>query len=155
MLHDPVIQKRIDQIKQFKYDVFISHAHEDKNKIVLPIVKEINKYGLRYWFDNEQIKIGDSITKKISSGIKNSRFILPIISSKFVDKTWTIIELQTALNMQFSSGLTKVLPILVVQNDDKEYILSKLTLIRDLFYIVWEDNPEYIVSLIIERLAAD
>lgn len=152
---DPIIQRRVDQISKFKYDVFISHAFEDNETVVMPIVKEINNYGLRYWYDSEQLKIGDSITRKINSGLNDSRFVLAIISSTFVDKNWTMIELQTALNMQFSSGNTKVLPVLVVKNDDKEYILNKISFIRDLVYVAWEDNPEYITNVILERLSAD
>lgn len=152
---DPIIQKRLQQISSFKYDVFISHAYEDKEEVVMPIVREINKYGLRYWYDSEQLKLGDSITKKINSGINESRFLLAVISSTFVNKNWTMTELQTALNMQFSNGTLKVLPILVVKNNDKEYILNNLAFIRDLVYIVWENNAEEIVNVIAERLSAE
>ena len=152
---DPIIQKRLSQISSFKYDVFISHAFEDKEDVVLPIVKEINKYGLRYWYDSEQLKLGDSITKKINRGINESRFLLAILSSTFVNKNWTMTELQTALNMQISSGTLKVLPILVVKNNDKEYILNNLAFIRDLVYIVWNDNAEEIVNVTAERLSSE
>jgi len=150
--NDPIIQRRVDLISKFKYDVFISHAHEDKESVVIPIVNEINKYGLRYWYDREQLRIGDSIVKKINSGINESRFVLAIISSAFVSKNWTMTEFQTALNMQISSDNLKVLPILVVRNNDKEYILSKISYLRDLVYVIWEDNPGYIANMIAERL---
>ena len=44
--------KEPDVRGQFKYDIFISHASEDKADFVRPLAAELNKRGLRVWYAN-------------------------------------------------------------------------------------------------------
>jgi hypothetical protein len=45
------------------YDVFISHASEDKEEIALPLAHRLQKLGLKVWLDRFEISIGDSIRR--------------------------------------------------------------------------------------------
>ncbi len=47
-----------------QYDVFVSHAWEDKESFADEFVKELNKLNLRVWYDTSQIKWGDSMRAK-------------------------------------------------------------------------------------------
>ena len=49
-----------------QYDVFVSHAWEDKESFADEFVKELNKLNLRVWYDTSQIKWGDSMRAKFS-----------------------------------------------------------------------------------------
>ena len=126
-----------------KKDIFISHASEDKKAIVEPLVKTLEANNISCWYDANEIGWGDSITSKINQGLANSKYGLVVLSEVFINKGWTIAELNNLLNMEISNGEKKVLPLLV---GDEETILSKLPLLRDKKYIVWEDNPHHIVS---------
>jgi RES domain-containing protein len=151
---DPVIQKRLTEISRFAFDVFISHASED-NDIVVPVVREINKYGLRYWFDQEQIGLGDRITKGINEGMHRSRFVLAIISTSYANKAWTMAELNAALTKQISNQSTIILPVLVGNKQQQAEILDKVYLLRDSRYIEWDNNPERIVHLVVSQLSKE
>jgi len=42
-----------------KFDVFISHASEDKDDIVRPLANALQAAGLEVWYDEFELKIGD------------------------------------------------------------------------------------------------
>src|SRR5680860_389784 len=42
------------------HDVFISHATEDKDEIVRPLATALAAKGLRVWYDEFELRIGDS-----------------------------------------------------------------------------------------------
>ena len=55
--------------KTYKYDFFISHASEDKEDLVRPLVEACKNSALKIWFDNEQIEWGDNLRKSIDEGL--------------------------------------------------------------------------------------
>jgi len=75
------------------YDVFISHASEDKDDVVRPLATALKKGGLSVWYDEFEMKIGDSLRRKIDKGIANSRFGIVVLSRNFIDKGWPNYEL--------------------------------------------------------------
>ena len=101
-----------EMIKQddIQYDVFISHASEDKETFVKPFVDELKKLDIVVWYDNDAIKWGDSIRKKIDEGLRNSRFGIVVISNDFIRKYWTNHELDGLFNLE-ESGTSRILPI--------------------------------------------
>jgi len=76
-----------------KYDVFISHASEDKEEVVRPLANTLKDLGLIVWYDEFELKIGDSLRRKIDMGLANSRFGVVVLSHSFLKKGWTNYEL--------------------------------------------------------------
>lgn len=76
-----------------KYDVFISHASEDKDDIVRPMANALKSEGLSVWFDEFELRIGDSLRRKIDRGLASSRVGLVVLSHAFIAKGWTNYEL--------------------------------------------------------------
>ena len=76
-----------------EYDVFMSHASEDKESIARPLTEALEARCLRVWFDNQEILIGDSIRQKIEEGLAQSRYGVVILSKPFISKFWTNFEL--------------------------------------------------------------
>ena len=52
-----------------QYDVFISHASEDKDEIVRPLANALRSEGLEVWYDEFSLRIGDSLRRKIDHGL--------------------------------------------------------------------------------------
>ena len=92
------------------YDVFISHATEDKDEIVRPLVKALTDCGLRMWYDESELRIGDSLRGKIDEGLAKSRFGIVVLSHTFFQKKWTKFELN-ALVAQEMADKTVILPL--------------------------------------------
>jgi len=92
------------------YDVFISHASEDKDEVVRPLARALKEVGLSVWYDEFELKIGDSLRKKIDKGLANSRFGIVVLSKDFFRKGWTNYELDGIVSKAVS-GEQIILPI--------------------------------------------
>ena len=92
------------------YDVFISHASEDKDSIVRSLADELVARGLKVWYDEFTLSIGDSLRQKIDAGLARSRVGLVVLSPAFVDKGWTNYELDGIVTRTIS-GEQILLPI--------------------------------------------
>ena len=75
------------------YDVFISHASEDRDAIVRPLAIALKAEGLVVWYDEFELMIGDSLRRKIDRGLAMSRVGLVVLSEAFIAKGWTNYEL--------------------------------------------------------------
>jgi len=104
------------------YDVFISHASEDKDEIVRPLANALVRYGLSVWYDEFEMKIGDSLRRKIDKGLATSRFGIVVISRDFIRKGWTNYELDGIITRSVS-GEQQLLPIWhnITKNEVVEY----------------------------------
>ncbi len=76
-----------------QYDVFISHASEDKKDVVTPLAKALRAGSLSVWYDDFELKIGDSLRRNIDRGIASSRFGIVVLSKAFFGKGWPNYEL--------------------------------------------------------------
>lgn len=92
------------------YDVFISHASEDKDDIVRSLANALSSRGLEVWYDEFTLRIGDSLRQKIDKGLANSRVGLVVLSPAFLSKGWTNYELDGIVTRSIS-GEQILLPI--------------------------------------------
>jgi hypothetical protein len=92
------------------YDVFISHAFEDKQDVVRPLYDALTAEGLTVWYDEFSLRIGDSLRRKIDKGLAASRVGLVVLSPAFLDKGWPNYELDGIVTRSVS-GEQILLPI--------------------------------------------
>lgn len=92
------------------WDVFVSHASEDKEAFVRPLVEALTRAGLKVWFDEQELKVGDSLRRSIDRGLAHSRFGIVIISPSFLAKDWPQRELD-GLVAREEDGRKVVLPV--------------------------------------------
>jgi len=93
-----------------EHDVFISHASEDKDAVVRPLAAALVAEGLNVWYDEFELRIGDSLRRKIDQGLANSRVGLVVLSHSFIAKGWTNYELDGIVTRSVS-GEQVLLPI--------------------------------------------
>ncbi len=94
-----------------KYDVFISHASEDKDSFVRELATTLqDKHSIKVWYDELSIKWGDSLRIAIDKGLTNSKFGIVVISKSFIKKGWTNYELDGLFQIEMTNGKT-ILPI--------------------------------------------
>lgn len=94
-----------------KYDVFISHASEDKGDFVEPLARALQEAGIDTWYDSDQIGWGQSIRQSIDKGLINSRFCLIVLSQSFLKKYWTNYELNGIFQKDEITDGSVILPI--------------------------------------------
>lgn len=101
----------ISELQESKeFDFFISHATEDKDEIVRDLANALIQVGFDVWYDEFELKIGDSLRKKIDQGLSKSRYGIVIISPSFVKKNWTEYELNGMVAREMN-GHKVILPI--------------------------------------------
>jgi hypothetical protein len=108
--HDPLPGVDPTSAASRDYDVFISHASEDKEAVVRPLAHALSRGGLKVWFDEFELKLGDSLRRKIDTGLANSRFGVIVLSRSFFRKSWTNYELD-GLVIRAVSGEQVLLPV--------------------------------------------
>ena len=92
------------------WDVFISHASEDKSTVARPLRDALTRMGITVWLDEAQMRIGHSLRRKIDEGIRSSRFGVVVLSEAFFRKGWTNHELDGLVTRKVA-GEQSLLPI--------------------------------------------
>jgi hypothetical protein len=98
------------KVENKEYDVFISHSSADKDEFVRPLATELQKLGVKVWYDEFELKVGDSLRRSIDQGLINSRYGVVVLSSSFFKRNWTNYELDGFVNKEMN-GLKVILPI--------------------------------------------
>lgn len=92
------------------WDVFISHASEDKALVARPLADSLRRLGVAVWLDEAELQLGQSLRRKIDEGIRSSRFGVVILSPAFLGKGWTNHELDGLVTRNVA-GEQSLLPI--------------------------------------------
>jgi hypothetical protein len=94
----------------WKYDVFISHATEDKD-LAGPLAMALRAKGLKVWFDAHQMLMGDDIASAVEKGLARSQYGVVILSKVSLDKPWVRQEIQALLTREIETGGKVFLPV--------------------------------------------
>jgi hypothetical protein len=91
--------------------VFISHSSKDK-AFVRYLVGELRKLDdISVWFDETELLLGDSIVGKISDAIRDTNYLIVVLSRSAVSSPWVQRELNAALMKELSQKGMLVIPI--------------------------------------------
>jgi hypothetical protein len=129
------------------WDVFINHASEDKDSIARPLKNALTEAGLRVWFDESELKIGDRLHKSIDEGIAKSGFGIVILSQNFFKKDWPQRELEGLVAKEIG-GRKVILPIW--HNVNAAFIRSKSLLLAGLVGIPTTRGIPFIVQKVLD-----
>ena len=91
-----------------QYDVFISYAAEDGEKVAGPLASGLARLGIVTWFDQDERTRHDEILKSIDSGLSYSNSGAVVASPSYFAKTWTRRELGGLLALK--------IPIFVIRH---------------------------------------
>ena len=136
-----------------KYDIFISHASEDKDLLVRPLAMILERLSVRVWYDEFSLKLGDSLTTSIDMGLHQSRFGLLVLSKSFLGKNWPDYEYRSLLTRQID-GDKVILPLWygVTKEDVKKYSLY----LADIKAVsITKDNYKAVIALILRVVRPD
>ena len=93
-----------------QFDVFVSHATEDK-RYVERLVEALEAAGIRVWFDKNALEWGDDLRSSIDRGLSNCRYGVVVFSKEFLGKKkWTEYELNSLFALE-QPGKKIILPI--------------------------------------------
>ncbi len=107
------------------WDAFVSHAWEDKETFVRPLVEALGRLGVLAWYDEVSLKLGDSLSGSIDRGIAKSRNGIVVVSPVFLQKKWPEAELHALMTRRIEDKL-KLLPIWLNVGSDEVAAFSPL-----------------------------
>lgn len=89
-----------------EYEIFISHASEDKDAIARPLAEALRTRGYHVWFDDFCIRLGDSISRRIEDGLKAcSHGVLVCSHAYFTKPSWCKVEMETLLSQRVAGKI--------------------------------------------------
>jgi hypothetical protein len=107
-----------------RWDVFISHASEDKENFVDPLTLTLQASGLSVWYDKTALTVGDRLRQRIDEGLAQCRYGVVVLSHSFFSKQWPKEELEglCAREVNGAPGVKVILP--VWHNVTKEEVIA-------------------------------
>jgi hypothetical protein len=105
--------------------IVISYAHEDSD-FVDNLAGNLFKNRVHVWLDRWELKVGDSILRKIESAIRDADALLVVLSKASVESEWCKKELTAGLVRELEAKSVFVLPIVVDDCDIPLFLKDKL-----------------------------
>src|SRR5947207_11668445 len=98
----------------FSFDVFLSHSSKDK-AVVRAVAERLRGDGLRVWYQEWEIRPGDSIPAKVEEGLEHSRVLVLCMSAQAFGADWVQLEAGT---FRFRDPLNKERRFIPLRLDD-------------------------------------
>ena len=92
--------------------VFLSYASSDKPSARF-IADALRQSGVSTWFDEWEIRVGDSFVQRIEAAAESSDYILLLLSPAAVDSEWVQTEINFALSRELKERAIRLVPVLV------------------------------------------
>lgn len=131
------------------WDVFISHASEDKKDVARPLAIKLRGAGLRVWLDENEFTLGDSLRAKIDQGLAESRFGIVILSPSFFAKDWPLRELN---GLAAQESLRRKILLPVWHQIDHDYICRYSPMLADRLAIRSELGMEKVAAAVMHAM---
>lgn len=121
------------------WDIFISHASEDKDNLVRPLAKLLSEvYKVKVWYDEFTLEYGDSLLESIEKGLQNSTFGVVVFSQEFFNKVWTDHEYKSLKTKEMLLNTKVIIPIWY--NIKKDEVAKYSYTLADKVAILLDDN---------------
>ena len=123
-----------------KWDVFVSHASENKVTVAAPLVSRLRNMGLSVWYDESNLTWGKSLRKSIDEGLANSLFGIVVLSKDFFKKKWTQIELDGLISIMTTTDDDNILPLRYEISNEEVAKISPV--LAGIFSRSWDEGVE-------------
>jgi hypothetical protein len=114
--------------------VFVCYSSADK-RFVDHLALQLRSHGVEVWYDDWEIKVGDSIVEKVFDGLSKSDALIVVLSAESVKSRWVTEELNTAAIRRIDDNDILLLPVLREDCDIP-------TVLRQLRYADFRDDTE-------------
>lgn len=105
--------------------VFLSHSSKDK-PFVSRLATDLKSKGVPVWFDQWELKVGDSLSQRIERGISQSGWLAVVVSKNSSNSDWVQKELRAAQARELRDKSVFVLPIIIDDCEIPLFLLDKL-----------------------------
>jgi hypothetical protein len=93
--------------------VFISHSTKDREFVRKLVADLICFGGVKIWYSEWELRVGDSLRQKIEDGISQSNLLVIVLSPNSVKSSWVNQELSAAFVRELARQEVFILPVLI------------------------------------------
>jgi hypothetical protein len=141
-------------LQSTEWDLFISHASEDKEEIARPLAERLRAEGLRVWFDEFELRVGDSLRRSIDRGLSECRHGVVILSHSFFAKDWPQRELDGLVARATGGGGERVI-LPVWHGIGVEEVRSYSITLADIVAVRSDDGLDHVVSELLRAIRVE
>lgn len=110
-----------------EFHVFLSHCAEDRDRFVIPLQQELQRYQISSWIDRHHYPLGTGAYEALREGLLKCRHIIYLITPETLKRArgWVAVEkaygdlIQSRFRYQDSEFSHVELPLYFVCMDDK------------------------------------
>lgn len=95
----------------YPYDLFISHAVEDKIPFVNELAARLEAGGIKVRYTGQELSIGDGVCDTLVAGMRQSRYGIIILSQSYISKMKPSVAFNTLLDYKRNSE-NVIIPVL-------------------------------------------
>jgi len=88
----------------YMVSIFLSHNTKDK-PFVKRLARDLDNHQVKYWLDEAEIKVGDSLIEKIRNGLDKVDYVAVILSPNSIASSWVKREIDVAMNQEIYGKL--------------------------------------------------
>jgi len=107
-----------------KGKIFLSHSSKDKT-FVKSVATDLADKGYEPWLDEWQIKVGESIPRKIDNALDECKYFMIFLSKNSAESKWVEEELYAAYGSIFSNNSEKVILPILIEECEIPFILRQ------------------------------
>lgn len=104
--------------------IFVSHSSSDKD-FVHRLAGDLTERGHRVWLDEWEIKVGECIPTRIAEGLKESDFVVLVMSQRACASAWVDREWKSKYWEEVNTRQLRILPILLETCDIPHLLKAK------------------------------
>jgi hypothetical protein len=134
---------------RYLYDVFISHAVEDKIPIANELYRRLEQKNLKVWYSGSELSVGDRLTESIHTSLHQCRFGVVIISPTYLSKIWALNEFFFLLTKE-KDGQKVILPVLY--DITPEQLAYRSTLMAEMFAVRADRGLDHVTEKLYQEI---
>jgi hypothetical protein len=73
--------------------IYLAHASEDHDTLAKPLAHALMAQGIDVWFDEWEIRTGDSLRRKMEEGLANCTHFVVLLTPNSLHKPWVETEI--------------------------------------------------------------
>lgn len=130
---------------------FISHDNRDKKRYASKVAEGLVAAGVKVWYDEYSLKVGDSLRESIERGLKECKHCVLLLSKNFISNPgWTKIEFNAVFTRELMEKKNLILPVWL--DVTSEEVFGYCPELKNRVAASWKDGKKKLVSALLRGL---
>lgn len=130
---------------------FISHDSRDKKRYASKVAEGLVAAGVKVWYDEYSLKVGDSLRESIERGLKECKHCVLLLSKHFLaNPGWTKLEFNAVFTRELIEKKNVIIPVWL--NVSKAEVFDYCPELANRVAAVWRDGQSKLFKNLLRGL---